>query len=76
MLSHSHYFFIEIVEGKDKPTEGPDSFNEYENDFGKTGRLVTRMTRPIWGSSQVVLLNSGFGYLVSLQTLKSKHHLA
>lgn len=72
MLLYAHYFCIKIVEVKDKSSECPDSRSEYENGFGKTGGLVTRMMRPIWGSSRVILLDLGFGYLISLQVLKSK----
>ena len=65
-------FYVEIVEGKDKPIEGPNSEVEYLQQWGATGALVTWMTRPIWGSGWVVLLDSGFGYLPCLQALKGK----
>ena len=65
-------FYIELVEGKDRPSQGDYSVVEYEDQFGKVGGLVTRMTQPIWGSSRVVLLDSGFGYLNCLQALNSK----
>ena len=64
-------FYIEIMEGKDRPSQGPDSVAEFE-EKGATPGLVTRMTRTIWGSSRVVLLDSGFGYLPCLQALKGK----
>ena len=65
-------FFVEIVEGKDRPSTGPDSAAEFEEELGATAALVTRMTRPIWGTSRVVLLDSGFGFLPCLQALRAK----
>ena len=65
-------FFIELVEGKDKPSEGPNSEVEYLDQLGATPALVTRMTRSIWGTGRVVLLDSVFGYLRCLQVLKRK----
>ena len=52
----------EIVEGKDKPTQGPDSIVEFLDEWGAIGSLVIRMTRTVWGKSRVVLLDSGFGF--------------
>ena len=63
-------FYIEIVEGKDKPCEGPNKHIQFESEYGACPALVTRMTRPIWGSGRVVLLDSGFGYLPCLYRLK------
>ena len=65
-------FFIEIMEGKDRPTEGPNKTAEFEAEKGLTPALITRIIRTIWGSSRVVLLDSGFGYLPCLQALKEK----
>lgn len=65
-------FYVEIVEGKDKPSEGPDSVVEFKDELGAIPSLVTRMTKSIWGTSRVVLLDSGFGYLPSLQALRAK----
>ena len=56
-------FYVETVEGKDKPSEGPDSIVEYLGEWGAAPMLVMRMTKSIWGTSRVVLLDSGFGYL-------------
>lgn len=66
-------FFMELVEGKDKPKEGAHSEAQFEKDFGsKIAALVVRMTTPIWGSGRAVLLDSGFGYIPSVVQLKNK----
>ena len=65
-------FYVELVEGKDRPTVGPHTEIEYAAEWGETAALCMRMTRPIWGSSRVVLLDSGFGYLSCLAALKTK----
>ena len=65
-------FHIEIVEGKDRLSTGPDSVAEFETELGATPGLVARMIRLIWGTSHVVLLDTGFGFLPCLQALKSK----
>ena len=65
-------FYIEIVEGKDKPSMGPDSIVEFLDQWEATPSLVLRMTKNIWGTQRVVLLDSGFGFLPCLQALKSK----
>ena len=41
-------FFVELVEGKDRPTVGPDTEVEFVDEWGKTGALVAWLTRPIW----------------------------
>ena len=63
-------FHMEIVEGKDKPTEGPHSTSQY-SDLGKTAGLVRRMTKSIHGSGRVVILDSGFGFLPVVSALKA-----
>ena len=40
--------------------------------WGATGGLVAQMTKPIWGSGRVVLLDSGFGYLPCLVALNAR----
>ena len=40
--------------------------------MGSIPALVVRMTKPIWGSGRVILLDSGFGYLPSLTRLHEK----
>ena len=64
-------FFIEIVEGRDAPKEGPNAPPlEFEGELkSKIAALCVRMTKNIWGSGRVVLLDSGFGYLPSCTSL-------
>eukprot|EP00051_Salpingoeca_urceolata_P019793 m.292176 g.292176 ORF g.292176 m.292176 type:complete len:383 (+) comp19483_c0_seq3:1492-2640(+) len=50
---------IELVEGKDRPSSGPHATPEFV-DKGKTVGLLLRMTKALWGSSRVVILDSGF----------------
>jgi Transposase IS4 len=56
-------FEVEIVEGKDRPPER--ELPEY-NHLGKTVGLLLRMTRSMWGSGKVVVLDSGFCVLKGL----------
>ena len=66
-------FWIEIVEGKSKPKEGPHAESKFEKEFeSKIAALVVRMTTPIWGSGKVVIMDSGFGYVPSIVQLKEK----
>ena len=66
-------FAIELVETKkDRPIEGPHKEPEYEQEMGATPALCVRMTKSIWGSSRVVLLDSGFGYLNCIAQLYRK----
>lgn len=64
-------FRIEMVETeKDRPKEGEYSTPEFENEMAKTAALCCRMTRTIWGTSRVCLLDSGFGYMTTLPELE------
>ena len=66
-------FWIEIVEGRSKPKEGPNAESKFEKEFeSKIAALVVRMTTPIWGSGKVVIMDSGFGYVPSVVQLKEK----
>ena len=58
-----------MVEGKDTPKEGPAK--EFLS-LGKTVGLLLRLTRPIWGSSKVVVLDSGFCVLQGIAQLRKK----
>ena len=62
-------FFVELVEGKDRPSEAPP--REF-NDKSKTVGLVLRMTRPIWHRAKCVILDSGFGVLKAIVELQKK----
>ena len=45
---------------------------EFEWEMGGIPSLVVRMTRSIWGTSHVFLMDSGFGFLPSLTHLFEK----
>ena len=62
-------YSLEIVEDKDKPKEAaPKEFSS----LGKTVGLLLRLTRPIWGLSKVVVLDSGFCVLQGVAVLRKK----
>jgi hypothetical protein len=66
-------FRIELVETeKDRPKEGPYSTPEFDGEMTKTAALCCRLTKPIWGSNRVCLLDSGFGYMSTLPELEKK----
>jgi hypothetical protein len=60
-------YYIELVEGKDRPRELPLQYSEK----GKTSGLLLRMTSPIHGTGKVVIMDSGFCVLDALLALKS-----
>lgn len=62
-------YHLELVEGKDKP---PQHIPEYDDHGGKTVGLLLRLTRPIWNTGKVVILDSGFCVLKGLIELKKK----
>ena len=57
-----------MVEGKDEPSEKPKEFSEK----GKTVSLLLRLTKKLWGTGKVVVLDSGFCVLQGLIELKKK----
>ena len=58
----------ELVEGKDEPkcNRGPKEFDE----LGKTVGLLLHLTKSIWGTAKIVVLNSGFCVLQGVIELK------
>ena len=65
-------FHIEMVEGKDRPKDGPYSKAEYEEEFGsKIAALCVRMTEGLHGSGRCIILDSGFGYVPAVIQLKA-----
>lgn len=60
---------LELVEGKDEPTERPNP--EYSL-LGKTVGLLLRLTKPLWATGKVVVLDSGFCVLQGLIELKKR----
>jgi hypothetical protein len=65
-------YAAEIVMGKDKPEF---FLSEYEQEEGKTSSLLARLTRSIWHSGKIVILDSGFCVLQALINLKKKRGL-
>jgi hypothetical protein len=62
-------FAIELREGKDTPAQRPAK--EFD-DLGKTVGLLLRLTRGIWGSGRVIILDSGFCVLLGIIWLRVK----
>jgi hypothetical protein len=63
-------FCVELVEGKDRPAPLPTPAHEAE--FGKVGGLILRMTKSVWGSKRVVIMDSAFCHLKTLIELKKR----
>ncbi|KAI2498691.1 Transposase IS4 [Fragilaria crotonensis] len=61
-------FAIELVQGKDRPSQIP---NERYSEHGKTAGLLMRLTESIHHSGRVVIMDSGFCALQSLIQLAS-----
>jgi len=61
---------MELVEGKDEPKEGrgPKEFEQ----LGKTVGLLLRLTKTIWGTAKLVVLDSGFCALQGIIELKKR----
>ena len=51
-------FVVDVVEGKDLPTEIGEP--EFEVDYGATGGLMMRMTKPLFGARKDVVTESIF----------------
>ena len=63
-------YCVEIVEGKDKPAEGPHLVEEFEEQMdSNVAALVARMCVCIQGSARVVILDGGFGYVPTVVEL-------
>ena len=63
-------FFVDILEGKDQPTEigKPD----FEAEYGATGGLMMRMTNPLFGTGKTVVKDSGFCVIKGLVGMLSR----
>lgn len=59
-------FQVERVKGKDFPKEQPRL--EFNN-LGKTVGLLLCLTRPLWGTGKIVVLDSGFCVLCGIVEL-------
>lgn len=61
-------FFMEMVEGKDKPSHLPQEHSQ----LGSTIGLMLRCTKPLHGTGKVVVLDSGFCVLKGVIELKKR----
>jgi hypothetical protein len=61
---------LELVEGKDEPKEGHGR-KEFD-ELGKTVGLLLHLTKSIWGTAKVVVLDSGFCVLQGIVELKKR----
>ena len=60
---------LELHEGKDSPTQ----LNNKEFDkLGKTIGMLQCLTKPVWGSGNIFILDSGFCVLKAIIELKRK----
>jgi hypothetical protein len=62
-------YCMEMVEGKDTPPELPPAEYEFR---GKTVGLLLRLTKTIWGTGRLVILDSGFCVLEGIVALRRK----
>jgi hypothetical protein len=62
-------YAAEIVMGKDTPE---NYVHQYEREESKTSSLLAQLTRSIWHSGKVVILDSGFCVLQALINLKKQ----
>eukprot|EP00548_Thalassiothrix_antarctica_P012229 CAMPEP_0194154998 /NCGR_PEP_ID=MMETSP0152-20130528/62825_1 /TAXON_ID=1049557 /ORGANISM="Thalassiothrix antarctica, Strain L6-D1" /LENGTH=148 /DNA_ID=CAMNT_0038861527 /DNA_START=890 /DNA_END=1336 /DNA_ORIENTATION=- len=68
---------VELVEGKTRPTElGPKKFNMITGSELKTVGLVLRMTKSMYYSRRVVIMDSGFCVLRGLIELAKRGFFA
>ena len=61
-------YAVKLWEGKDHPRESPKDTNEQL--CGKTGALLLRLTKSLYGTGKVVILDSGFCVLKALVWLR------
>lgn len=65
-------FYMELVEGKDRPVEIPAEMEIFDGTQMKTVGLLLRMTRHIWNTGKVVILDSGFCVLRGIVELAKR----
>eukprot|EP00986_Skeletonema_menzelii_P014601 scaffold9796_cov108-Skeletonema_menzelii.AAC.1 len=63
-------FAMEMVEGKDRPSQL--GLPMFEAEHGKTGGLLLRLCESIWGSCRYVVLDSGFCVLQGIVALRQR----
>ena len=60
-------FSVELVEGKDELKEGMNYESEFEEETGsKIEALFLHMKKSMWVSGRYCVLDSGFGYAVTV----------
>ena len=57
-------FFVDFVEGKDRPTERGNP--EFVSEYGANGGMMMRMTNTLFGTGKAVLVDSVFCVLKML----------
>jgi len=62
-------FGVELVEGKDRPTALPQPEHEQH---GKTVGLLVRLTKALWHTGKLVVLDSGFCVVKGIIALRNK----
>ena len=65
-------FAMEIVEGKDAPRSRQYQDQEFDDLGGKTVGLLLRLSKSIWGSARIIILDSGFCVLKGIIELRKK----
>ena len=63
-------FAMEIVEGKDAPRSR--QYQEFDDLGGKTVGLLLRLSKSIWKSARIIILDSGFCVLKGIIELRKK----
>ena len=63
-------FAMEIVKGKDAPRSR--KYQEFDDLGGKTVGLLLRLSKSIWGSARIIILDSGFCVLKGIIELRKK----
>ena len=64
---------LEHHEGKDHPTQ---LNNKEFDELGKTIGMLLCLTKPVWGSGKIFILDSGFCVLKAMTELKKKGFFA
>ncbi len=72
MLPLKDYLLLFFATEKDSSKEGEFLKPKLEGTMTKIAALCCQLSKSIWGSNQVCLLNSGFGYISTLPELEKK----
>ena len=60
---------MDIVKGKEMPSQRPP---KYFSDLAKTVGLLLRLTKPLWHTAKLVILDSGFFVLKGIVEFQKK----